>query len=196
LENSNGVILKTMGERLNSFAVGDETKTKAELAELRHGIGLAPGEKPSLWGMLFENFPEEFYGKFGNPSKEEWAIYDALTLYALHQQGHDIKKENMNVKGVSLGIAAAKLVLAEGGTDDDRERVSKRFNQIALAVDVEMLTYYLRTFIPLLRTNGIGIDYIMLAQDIYWYQTENGRNSVKLKWGQDYYSLKTNNEEI
>lgn len=188
-------VYKEAGKRLQRIIKGEDSAVKARLAELRHGVGSSPGEIPALWGLIFDDLPEEMLGKYGRPSKEEWAIYDALTLYALHQQGNEPKTKNMSKKGVSLGKAACKLVYSEGGTEDDRERVSRRFNQIALAGDIETLTYYLRTFIPLLRAEEIGLDYAMLAQDIYLCQTGTGQMAVRLRWGQDYYSLNHEEEE-
>ena len=188
-------VYKEADNRLKRLCKADDSTVKARLAKLRHGIGSVPGVLPDLWGMLFDDLPEKMLGKYGKPSKEEWAIYDALTLYALHQQGKDPKIENVNIKGISLGNAACKLVYAQGGTEDDRERVSRRFNQLALADDIEDLTYYLRTFIPLLRGEGIGLDYAMLAEDVFLCQTESGRASVRLRWGQDYYSSNHKEEE-
>ena len=194
-ENRADEVYKETAKRLNRLLKSDESTIKARLAELRHGIGSTPGTVPALWGMIFDELPESMFGKYGKPSKEEWAIYDALTLYALHQQGKDPRTTDMNKKGISLGKAACKLVYVNGGTEADRERISRRFNQIALATDIETLTYYLRTFIPLLRGEGIGLDYAMLAKDIFLCQTENGRSSIRLKWGQDYYSLNHEEEE-
>ena len=194
-EKESDAVLKETARRLKWLLKSDDSTVKARLAELRHGIGSIPGSVPALWGMVFDDLPESMLGSYGKPSKEAWAIYDALTLYALHQQGKDPAKKNMNVKGISLGRAAGKYVYALGGTSDDRERVSKRFNQIALAADIETLTYYLRTFIPLLRGEDIGLDYAMLAQDIYLFQTENNIASVRLRWGQDYYSVNKEEKE-
>lgn len=194
-DKKSDAVYKETAKRLKRLLKADDPTVKARLAELRHGIGDMPGEKPALWGMIFEDLPKEMLGRYGKPSKEEWAIYAALTLYALHQQGRDPRISNMNIKGVSLGKAACKLVYVQGGTDDDRERVSKRFNQMALASDIEALTYYLRTFIPLLRGAGIGLDYAMLAQDVYLCQIESGQSSVQLRWGQDYYSSIQDEEE-
>ena len=194
-EKESDAVLKETARRLKWLLKSDDSTVKARLAELRHGIGSIPGSVPALWGMVFDDLPESMLGSYGKPSKEEWAIYDALTLYALHQQGKDPAKKNMNVKGISLGRAAGKYVYALGGTSDDRERVSRRFNQIALAADIETLTYYLRTFIPLLRGEDIGLDYAMLAQDIYLFQTQNNIASVRLRWGQDYYSVNKEEKE-
>ena len=59
---------------------------RAALAELRRGVGKKPGDIPQLWGYFLQDMPEEFFGN-KEPSKAEWAIYTALTLFALHQQG-------------------------------------------------------------------------------------------------------------
>ena len=55
-------------------------------------------------------------GKDGRPSYAEWAVYTALTLFALHQQGHS---EPMNAEGEEnrLGRAVRKLVLL--GEDEE-----------------------------------------------------------------------------
>ncbi|MDO4466873.1 MAG: type I-E CRISPR-associated protein Cse2/CasB [Bacillota bacterium] len=181
-------------ERIRKLHHMDISSQKAILAKLRHGIGLIPGEDPNLWGILFEELPKEMLGRYGKPSKEEWAIYNALTLYALHQQGNEMSTKDMNQKGISLGKAASMLVQSGDGSDGNRERISRRFNQIALADDIETLSYYLRTFIPMLRANKIPLDYPMLANDIFYYQFETSRHQIKLKWGQDFYSL--SKEEI
>lgn len=182
-------------KRLHRLLSTDPGTERATLAELRHSVGSNPGDNPGLWGMIFDGLPESMLGKQGRPSKEEWAIYSALTLYAVHQQGNDTQKKNMNTKGVSLGKAACDLVYSSNNPEEERDRVSRRFNQIALADDIEALTYYLRTFIPILRGKDIGLDYPMLARDIYLCQSDGGRNAVSLKWGQDFYSLNREEEE-
>ncbi len=55
----------------------------AELACLRRGIGKNPGEMPDLWGILYEDMPENFIGNTDEPSKEEWSCYTALTKRGL-----------------------------------------------------------------------------------------------------------------
>ena len=62
-----------------------ENQRRAELAKLRRGIGHAPGELPELWGGLLQGMPASFYGTNG-PSHEAWAVYLALTLYALRER--------------------------------------------------------------------------------------------------------------
>ena len=129
------------------------------------------------------------------PTNEEWAIHTALTLYAVHQQGRDPHQQSMNRKDVSLGSAASYLAAVSGGDDNAKERVARRFHQVALAPDMITMAYYLRSFIQLLRSEGIGLDYPKLARDLYRYQMPDGPASVRLAWGQDFYRIEKNNDE-
>ena len=182
-------------QRLQDLLGGPEPSVRKNLAELRRGAGKRPGEDPYIWGFLFADLPEEMYGKRGAPSREEWAIYTALTLYAVHQQGNDPYQQNMNKKGLSLGAAAAQMVAKEGGDEDARDRVSRRFYQVVLAADISAMVYYLRSFIQLLRSEGIGLDYPKLAKDLYRYQIPDSISSVRLQWGQDYYRKNNDDKE-
>ena len=65
-----------------------DNQRRAELAKLRRGVGHRPGELPELWGSFLLGMPEGFQGNNG-PTAAEWAVYLALTLYAVHQQGND-----------------------------------------------------------------------------------------------------------
>ena len=152
-----------------------------------------PGEDPRVWGILFSGLPEEMLG-YREPTREEWAMHTALTLYALHQQSNDPFQHNMNRKNISLGLAASQLVLAGGGDDDSRERVARRFHQVVLASDMPSMVYYLRSFIQLLRGADIGLDYPRLAKDLFRYQTPDETGAVRLNWGQDFYRTEKSDE--
>lgn len=160
---------------------------KAMLAELRRGVGYAPGELPKLWGMLLSELPDELMTNsrfLSAPSNAEWAIYTALTLFALHQQGHE-HSGFMHEEGISIGTAMARLVEQNGS--DSEERILRRFNIIATSDSIEELSNHLRGAVKLLSGAGIPLDYAKLAEDLYWYQNMNYRANVRLKWGQDYY---------
>lgn len=60
---------------------------KASLANLRRGIGTTPGDIPELWELFLQDLPEEMLSRSGVPTHAQWAVYIALTLFALHQQG-------------------------------------------------------------------------------------------------------------
>ena len=61
-------------------AEGNETFARAQLAQLRRGIGRRPGDMPELWGILFKDMPQELMAQYGEPTYAEWATYPALTM--------------------------------------------------------------------------------------------------------------------
>ena len=173
-----------MNRKLESYKrAAGESGVRAQLAQLRRGIGKVPGEMPELWGMLFDDMPEGMMATNGKPTKAEWAVYTALTLYALHQQGKSLSEDNMHKPGVRLGQAMAKLA----PTEEDKERVGKRFQAFAASDDLQGASYYLRGLVQLLRAEGIGLDYVRLALDLYRFQSPKTAPSVRLEWGQDFY---------
>lgn len=168
-----------------------EPWSRAMLAKLRRGIGKQPGELPELFEILFSDMPEEMYGQGDEPSYAEWAIYTSLTLFALHQQGKDRpmsvsgKIEGKNL-GNSLGTALGTLV------KQDRERepaIKRRFDAVLTANEFTEFAHHARGLIQLLRAGDITLDYPRFAVDLYWYQFDEIRNRIRLRWGEDYYRV-------
>jgi CRISPR system Cascade subunit CasB len=187
------LISSYMLRRLNGLIRGvQEGRSKAELANLRKGIGRIPGDIPELWGLVLQDLPEELLSKSGEPTKAEWAVYTAITMFALHQQSKNVP---MHKEKESLGKAIGALIESE----DDRERVGRRFNTFASSTDMEEAVYHLRGLIQLLRAKSIPLDYATLACDLYDYQwSEESRARVRLRWGQDFYRrnhVNNNNDE-
>lgn len=160
----------------------DQSGSKAQLAQLRRGVGKNPGELPELWGAFLKNMPEELMGKDGKPSYAEWAVYTALTLFALHQQG---QSDPMNEEGEEnrLGRAMRKLVRSA----EDEENIRRKLSIAARSDDMAELSYHLKTLVRLLGNDNIRLDYVDLAKDLYWFQFENHTDRIRLKWGQDFY---------
>lgn len=166
---------------------------KALLANLRRGVGKTPGELPALWGVLLEDFPEEWMNSRGAPSRAEWAAYIALTLFAVHQQGSDTVDSPMHCTGCSLGRAVRRLVPAD---DVDAEsRILRRFKQMATAVEIQGVSQHLRGIVKLLRADGIQLDYAALAHDLYQYQFPEAVAGVRLRWAQDFYRRPLEDED-
>lgn len=160
----------------------DTKRNGAMLAKLRRGAGRTPGELPELWGAFLNGIPDELLSSSGEPTPAEWAIYLSLTLYALHQQG---SSESVHAEGISLGKAAAGLM--NEPSDEERERVLRRFGPVVTAKDMHELSHHLRCLIELLRSKGIRLDHVRLAEDIFEYQFAESRKRVRLRWGQDFY---------
>ncbi len=175
-----------MRRRLSDFASDpNEGRVRAQLATLRRGIGRKPGDMPDLWGLLFADMPEEMMSRTAEPTAAEWAAYTALTLYATHQQGTEINRQNMHTgqDAGRLGKAVARLVK----NADDRERIARRFNAFATASDMTEAAHHLRGLIQLLRAEEIPLNYIRLAGDLYRFQNPEYAPDVRLSWGQDFY---------
>ena len=150
-------------QQLRRLQVLPEPQRRAELAELRRGVGRQPGDLPALWGALLADMPEQLQGSNG-PSKAEWAVYTALTLFALHQQGE--AGVSMNQPGRTLGGAVWQLAKKTAVGQDWTES-------------------------SVLRREGIPLDYPQLAEDLYQYQFVDGAPNVRLRWGRDLYASST-----
>ena len=180
-------------QRLHRLQELPDNQRRAELAKLRRGIGHAPGERPELWGSFLLEMPEEFQSSSG-PSAAEWAVYLALTLYAVHQQGND---RLMNCPGSTLGRAVRQLAERNTaiGQDWTEASVLRRFNALATAEEITEISHHLRGMIQLLsaaKDGGIPLDYPQLAADLYELQCTDPRYpqisaNVRLRWGQDLY---------
>lgn len=165
--------------------------SRAMLAKLRRGIGKPPGELPELFEILLTDMPDELYGRNDEPSYAVSAIYTALTLFALHQQGKDHamsvgrKTEDKKTEN-SLGSAVGHLVRQ----DKDRElAIKRRFDTVTTATTLTELSHHARGLIQLLRTGDVTLDYARFAVDLYWFQFDEIRNRIRLRWGQDFYLL-------
>lgn len=185
-----------MNRRIASLEHMDDTaKQKALLAELRRGIGRKPGDLPRLWGLLFEKLPESLLGKEGEPSKPEWAIYTAMTLYAYHQQGRDPKTDSVNDQNRGISAALSDLISDE----DDLKRIQRRFNCFASSSDIAEAVTHLRGLISLLKSEGkVGLNYPGLAKDLYQFQFYDCAQKMRLHWGREFYrnlSNKIDNEK-
>lgn len=159
-----------------------EASFRGILAHLRRGAGCTPGEMPQLWGFFLDGMPEEWMGN-REPSRAEWAIYTALTLFALHQQGKDPETEWMSQPGAPLGKSVAGLI----GSPEEESRVARRFHTLATSASMEELSHHMRGMVQLLRSKNIPLDYPALAEDLFWYQNAEYQAQVRLRWGQDFY---------
>ena len=186
--------------RLNAMPDGIR---RAKMAAMRNGAAAIPGEIPELWGVFLNGMPFSLMGKNG-PSDAEWAIYIALTCYALHRQGNDDRE--VNKEGRSFGASVRNLAeqLAQGQEWSETVAIHY-FNAMCSSVDIREIGYYLRHLIRFIRKPPMGrtitIDYPLLAADLYALECKDPRYpeipaDVRLRWGQDLYrsTVKKDNE--
>ena len=190
-ENKHAYQIRELTRKKTEHLLKEGPWSRGMLAKLRRGIGKQPGELPELFEIILGDMPEKLYGKGDGPSYSIWAIYTALTLFALHQQGKDRpmsvsgKSENKNA-GNSLGTAVGYLV------KQNRERepaIKRRFDAVVTTNEFTELAHHARGLIQLLRAEDIALDYPRFAEDMFWYQFDEKRNQVRLRWGEDYYRI-------
>lgn len=191
-------IVKFMDLKLSYLTqISGQGEGAGQLALLRRGLGRVPGEIPELLGVLLVGMPGEFMSQDARPSREEWACYTALTLYAMHQQGSDPQRQNVSTADeVSLGAALAEYVRQSPEDHNARGRMAQKLQMLASAKDMAELSYHLRGVVRLLKTRGVDLNYPRLAGDLYEYQFPQCRPGIFLTWGQDFYRVpQTENED-
>lgn len=157
--------------------------TKATLARLRHAVSEPLGAHPELFNFFYR-------GLTNLNSKEEQAVFDALCLFALHQQGRDTL---MHQQGINLGGALAKLQALNGESYDD-SAVLRRVNTLLGSNSGEELVVQLRHIVPQFRKVSVPLDYAQLAADLYYYNSEKGRMNTRLSWSRKFYSIVNDNQ--
>lgn len=175
--------------RLQRTVEADNTGAKATLAALRNALYESAGNRPQLWEVT--SVPVEGDRCMSDaPTWEEVALHITLCLYARHQQSQSTP---MHRQGIGLGEAVRRLELAAhpkgalGADDKDKESGARRYlNAAATSVSVSELTRHLAGLVSLMRQERIGMDYRMLAEDIYQFQTPGGPSRVRLRWARQH----------
>ena len=130
----------------------NESSVRADLANLRRGIGKKPGAMPELWAFTLEGLPEQHLSRDGEPTYGEWAIYTALTLFALHQQGTPIKTKCASSDERTFAAAVATII----ESDEDLKRIKRRFDATTTAQSMSELSHHARGLIQLFKSSNKG----------------------------------------
>lgn len=152
------------------------------LARLRRGIGRTPGFDFTLERHL--HVPDDLLGRRPSDDTEaadtEYAVHDAVTLYALHQQS---RRERMHADGRGLGQALSDLVRRSASP----EGVRRRFAALGTASSYHESIYHLRSLITMLREHQIPLDYGLLADDLRTLRGPDGQSRVQGIWGREFF---------
>jgi CRISPR system Cascade subunit CasA len=181
-----GTVVDRRAGVLQARVIAGVPSAVADLARLRRGMGTQPGEVRDIVGVpLHEAFLERGFAPDdgdGGASASERAARVALTLFALHQQS---QRQRMHRRGVGLGAALRRL--AAGA--DVPGPVARRFRVLATAESLDELDHHLRGAVRLLRAETIALDYALLADQLVRWQRPSAANSVRLRWGREFYRL-------
>jgi CRISPR system Cascade subunit CasB len=173
---------------------------KAMLAKLRRSAGQSFAEAEAVWPMLLAQMPEAMLSSSGVPTAAENAVFVALQLYALCQQGSrrvsglpgGDKPAEANEMRQRLNMGASLRTLRSAANE---KALDRRFNAMLTAQSFDELAYHLRQLIKLAKAAGVrAIDFSRLAQDLFWFQ-RGGAQQMKLRWATAYYRRNQENEE-
>ncbi|MEU3601607.1 type I-E CRISPR-associated protein Cse2/CasB [Streptomyces sp. NPDC006798] len=198
--------------RLQYAYRNDNPAAVAVLARLRREAGRAVHDSPDSWGidgledLVTVRSEESGRGRDEDRDlREEEAVHLAVTLWALHQQS--VYDDNMHKPGRGLGRAVRRLAAAKGSPDSagsesqkeprsgrDNEELNeslrKRFVRIGTSTSYEVLALRLREMVLLLRGARVSLDYGLLADQLFLWQDESKRSTVRRSWGRDFHSTR------
>ncbi|MEV0356897.1 type I-E CRISPR-associated protein Cse2/CasB [Nocardia sp. NPDC050697] len=165
-----------------------DADARAALAELRRGVGGAPGTDPLLWKLTIDGLPAELNApetltraeRDGAATVWERAAFDAITLFALHQQS---RTGAMHRAGVGLG-AAVRALGAEAGSE---QAVRTRFHALGTAQDHPARLIHLRGLITQCRAFDVALDYGKLSVDLGRLDRNTYADRVLLAWARDFH---------
>jgi len=176
-----------LGSRTSALA-----RARRDLANLRNAATVAPGTEPSIWDLTITGVTDGSTSDY--PTKEEWAVHLALTLFAIHQQS---RSEPMHIDGKGLGQAIALLERRSGDYSGNRASplhkepspIRRRFNMVVTSRTLPELSNHLRGLVRQFRAKEIPLDYGQLASDLFEFQIPGGADSVRLRWARQYSYL-------
>lgn len=141
---------------------------RAALAHLRRGLCGPPDFTLARVGWLFRAIPDE---------REDRALDSAILAAGLFAWVKGACPQN---DGANFGRA-----FGSGLSEDDKTQREKRFTDL-LDTDIEDLPYKLRQAVTLIARNNVGLDWVMLIQDlIHWNHPDR---PVHKKWASGFWS--------
>lgn len=168
--------------------------SRQNLALLRRGVGHNPDDLPEVWGVVFANAPESLYGNGSVVSKQEDAVFTALTFFAMHATGGNVQAAY--AKNVSLTAALSHLK-SSGKLITDDTALCREAQKLMTSKSLSELKAHAQRVIHRCRSKGVGLDYAMLAKDIFWWSLGgDSRKSVLLRWSRDFYAMNKKEDKI
>ncbi|GAA1215040.1 hypothetical protein GCM10009665_01050 [Kitasatospora nipponensis] len=180
-----GTTAGTEISRLQRGYLGQRSDAVAALARLRRGAGRDASAVPDLWGLL--DVDPLYEQPDLHQTRAENALYTAMTLWAVHQQSQG---NPMHRRSQELGAAVRQLMRA-GEIDG---AILKRFVRTGTAPTLTLLSVRLRELVTLLRRDGIGLDYAVLADQLYWWQFPGRADGVRRAWGRSFHAFRRDAE--
>lgn len=179
-----GTLVGQRIERLQGSFLNNSSTTRALLAQLRHAASKPPGSVPEIWDITAFPVPEFAPDA---PTFAENAVHDAMTLYAIAQQGNTRAVHKHSEQGNRRGFGDAVRALAwQSGAEEQRFR--RRFNAAVTSESYEELVKHVVSLVRQIFRSGLNItlDFGSLATDLFVFQLPDGPQTVRRRWARQY----------
>jgi len=163
------------------LALGDERgghaepRRRAALAELRRGLGKAPGEAPAAYSETLTLIGD---AAIGQPLEDIY--FQVATLYALYPHNTGTPRDIEPWRRRNIGGSLALL----GGKEERRKGAERRLLAL-LNCPADDLPDHLRHAVSLLRADDRSIDWQQLLADLRNWDREDRR--VQRSWARSFW---------
>lgn len=188
------IVLETDGIIRQLYRKGGDTIRKDILAGLRAGKNVTSQRARIFWPVMMENLSSDYLASDG-PTFEENAVYSAVRLYAIHQQGNDeMVYASGKEEGNAFFEALKKVRISKQQNNIDTKSLDRRIQLLLATTNFGSLVNSLVQIEKIVKASGFNkVDYSRLAQDLLYFQySYENANKVLLKWGREYFSYSKN----
>jgi len=185
-------IRETTG-RIITDLYGYGHSNKAVLASLRHATSITSQQAQPVWPVLIANLEEHQLSISGVPTQAEVAVYSAVRLYAIHQQGVNDHCVYASAGDEAKGMQLFSALANQRSHEDTRVALDRRVRMLLATTNVNSIINSLSHMVSILKASDakLKIDYSLLALDLYGLQLNHEHaNKVRLRWGEQYYWVK------
>lgn len=174
----------------------------AELAALRAAASLEAHQAHRIWPLLARYWSAPMIDKRGEITAEILAIYTAVRLYAIYQQGkyNPATRRLLPVVGLEDQDGQSLMaVLAEvRQVEKIRAGLDRRMTHLLAAPNLSFVDNSLVRLIRIVKAQErtFKIDYPAIASDLWFFQKGYASaNRIRFKWGSEYYYRQSKDEE-
>jgi len=141
-------------------------RDRQELAILRRGLGMPPGQDIRMYPYVISYLPEDVRGTDG-----EKLYYLIAALFAYH---------SLNTSDGNFGNHMAQAVVGQ----DDKAAVERRFT-ILLNAHIEDLPNYLRQAVSFLKSKEIPVNWLQLFKDLKLW--DHPERMIQRRWANAFW---------
>lgn len=161
------------------------------LASFRNANSIKSPIAKNSWPLFFRNIPAKGFSKYLDSAKVQTAIFSAVHLYAIHQQGEtQCVYGSIYSKSDTKGVSFFQAISSLSKQPDDRDRFDRRIQILLGLNNIYSTINALNHLVNILKASGtnLKIDYPQMAADLYSLQ-KNYQEATKihLKWGEQYF---------